>query len=143
MSVLAPRVTADVRLLTATKEMQRYEQVDCPVTHLFAHGMYARRAFVPAGSLVVSKVHKTEHFYVVLSGRISVRIGEDLQEYGAGHMGVTKPGTQRMLLAIEDTTWVTFHPNPENLDSLKSLEEMIIESNPIPVLCPGSQPLLQ
>jgi quercetin dioxygenase-like cupin family protein len=119
--------------------MVQHEQVECPVTHRFTDGMYVRQIFMPEGILVASKVHKTEHFFTILKGRVSVKCGDKLQELEAGHIGVTKPGTHRLLYIHEDTVWVTFHPNPDNLTSLKELEEKIIEPHSIPELpCRGS-----
>lgn len=135
-------IAPDPDIVAAETVMAQHEQVECPVTHRFTDGMYVREIFMPEGILVASKVHKTEHFYVVLKGRVSVRIGDRVEEVAAGHLGVTKPGTHRLLYIHEDTTWVTFHPNPDNLTSLKELEEKIIAHHSIPELpCRGSLPL--
>lgn len=129
-------------ILGAEAVMRQYEQAECPVTHRFTNGMYIRRIFMPEGTLVASKVHKTQHPFAILHGRVSVRDRDQWTELQAGHMGITEPGTHRLLYVHEDTVWVTFHPNPDNITDLVELEELIIESHEIPVLCPGSPPLL-
>ena len=45
------------------------EPVELPLTHRFTPGLYAREIFMPAGTLLTSRIHNTAHPYVVLSGR--------------------------------------------------------------------------
>lgn len=98
------------------------------VQHYFTRGLYTRRIFMPAGMLATSKVHKTQHPYVVLSGSVSVFIpGEPVQHIQAPFMGVTEPGTRRVLYMHEDTVWITFHPNPDDEDDLEVIEQRLIE----------------
>lgn len=87
---------------------------DCRLTHRFTPGMYAREFFMPAGTLVVSARHKTEHPFVVLSGRAAVWTEEGgVTILTAGHVGITKPGTLRVLYIHEDCRWITFHATTE------------------------------
>ena len=48
--------------------MGKLPTVQLPVTHHFAKGVYRRECFVPQGTLVTSKIHKTQHFFVILKG---------------------------------------------------------------------------
>jgi len=85
--------------------------VDLPVEHAFFPGLYRRTIFMPAGTLLTSKIHNTKHPYVVLSGRVRVALpGEPAVELTAGHQGTTMPGTRRLLYIVEDCRWATFHP---------------------------------
>lgn len=140
---LQPVVAPNPRIVAAESVMLDMPQVECPVTHRFTKGMYIREIFMPAGAWVASKIHKTEHPFTIMKGRVEVYNaieGEEIQELAAPHIGITKPGTHRMLHILEDTIWITFHPNPTDETSLKLLEEMIIEPHEIP--CLGSpQPL--
>lgn len=79
---------------------------------------------MPAGTLVVSRQHKTEHPYVVLTGRVMVSVpGEGVKVLEAGHVGITKPGTRRALYILEDCRWITFHPTKET-DLAKLQDEL-------------------
>ena len=72
---------------------------------------------MPAGSLITSKVHKTEHPYIVSYGKVAVSIdGDDWNEITAPYTGITKPGTRRVLYILEDCIWTTFH----RVDDMKS-----------------------
>jgi hypothetical protein len=128
-------------ILAAEAVLRQYEQADCPLTHRFTKGMYIRRIFMPEGTLVASKVHKTQHPFAILHGRVSVRDRDTWVELGAGHIGITEPGTHRLLYIHEDTVWVTFHPNPTDETDLEKLEAMIIEPHETPRLDEGSLPL--
>jgi len=81
---------------------------------------------MPKGSLVVSKIHKTEHPFVVISGHAAVWDAEQgVQQLRGGHVGITKPGTRRVLFIHEDCRWITFHPT-QKLD-VDEIEAEIIE----------------
>lgn len=99
-------------------------QVECPLVHRFTPGLYTREVFVPKGTLAISRVHKTEHPFAVLSGRATVWTEEGgVVTVCAGHLGITSPGTRRMVYAVEDLRWVTFHPTTET-DLAKLQEEL-------------------
>ena len=112
--------------------VDRFPAVECPVIHRFTPGMYSREIMMPAGSLITSKIHRTEHQFVVLSGLCRVYNAEDdsFLELSAGHVGITYPGTRRVLYMLEDTRWVTFHPT--QLTNLTDIESELIEPHDIP-----------
>ena len=86
------------------------ELIHGPLIHRFTDGMYIREIFMPAGSLWTSKIHKTEHPYVVSYGKASVSIdAKEWHEITAPYTGITKPGTRRILYILEDCIWTTFH----------------------------------
>lgn len=111
--------------------VDRFPPVECPVVNTFTPGLYSRKTTMPAGSIVTSKIHKTEHQFVVLAGRCKVYTEEaGVVEYKAGDSGITKPGTRRVLVMLETTTWMTFHPTDET--DIGVIEEQIIEPHDIP-----------
>lgn len=104
-------------------------QADIPLKHYFAPGLYAREMTIPAGVMLTGAVHKTEHLVTISAGRILVYQGEE----GEGAMDlrapatfVSKPGTKRVGIAIEDTVFTTYHAT-ENTD-IDSLVEELTES---------------
>jgi len=100
--------------------------VECPLLHRFTPGLYTREIFMPAGTMVVSRIHKTEHPYAVLAGRALVWTADaGVVEIKAGHIGITTPGTRRVLLIAEDCRWVTFHPTSET-DLAKLQDELTV-----------------
>jgi len=114
--------------------IDNFPLVDCPLVHRFTEGLYVREIFMPAGSLITSKIHKTQHQYFILKGAVSVWIDEGVEQYlEAPYIGVTEPGTRRVLYVWEDCIWATSHPNPDN-ENLEQIEERIIEKHDNPLL---------
>ena len=48
------------------------ELIEVPVVHHFAPGVYMRQMDASAGTLVVSKMHRTEHMNILLKGSLTV-----------------------------------------------------------------------
>ena len=112
-------------------ELSKLPQVHLTLIHRFTPGMYVREIFMPAGCFVTTRTHKTEHPYVVLSG-----VAEIIDEKGnseivsAGHIGITKPGTRRVLKIHKDCRWLTFHAT-EATDPDEIAEEITESTNPL------------
>src|SRR5689334_15204844 len=47
-------------------------EVDCPLQHVFAPGAYARTIFIPAGTVIVGKIHKHQHLNILSQGVVTV-----------------------------------------------------------------------
>jgi len=100
--------------------------IDFPVEHLFTPGLYTRVIFMPAGSLLTSKIHKTQHPFTIMKGRVSVWTKEQgIQHLEAPHFGITEPDTRRLLYVHEDTVWMTYHST--KLTDVAAIEAEIIE----------------
>jgi hypothetical protein len=105
--------------------MQTMEPSHHRHVHRFTPGLYIREIFMPAGMLCVSKVHNTEHPYIISKGVVSVFIpGKGVDVLSAPHTGITLPGTRRLLYIHEDVIWTTFHPT--DLTDLEEIEQAII-----------------
>lgn len=100
-------------------------QVDCPLTHRFAPGIYLREILMPAGTFIIGAEHRTEHFNVVLSGRALVMINGEVKEITAPTTFVSKPGVRKTLLILEDMRWQTLHPTDET--DLEKLEPLLVK----------------
>jgi hypothetical protein len=95
--------------------------------HHFAPGMYGREFSMPAGMLVVGKVHKHGHIMMVVKGRATVLDEFGRYEVAAGFVQASRPGAKRVVLAHEDTTFVTVHLNPTDTKNLDAIEAEHIE----------------
>ncbi len=95
--------------------------------HTFTPGLYSRTFIMPAGAVYTSKIHKTEHQFVVSEGHVTVKdvLTGEWADIRAPHLGITKPGARRVLIVHEKTIWTTFHPTTET--DLVRLEEQLIE----------------
>jgi len=109
--------------------MQEAEPVNCEVTHSFVPGFYVRTVVMPAGALITSLIHNTEHPYFVSEGVANVMINDELVEtIEAPYAGVTFPGTRRVLYIVETCKWVTFHPILDSEYPAQMLEEEVSEA---------------
>lgn len=96
--------------------------------HHFAPGVYLRYLTVPAGMLIVGKTHRHAHPMMVLSGRAVVLSEEGRVDVGAGYSYVSKPGAKRVVLALENTEFLTIHQNPDDGQDLTVIEAYVIDS---------------
>lgn len=122
LASMRPRVE---RLEAAMVDLR---QVDCPVRHYFAPGMYAREITIPAGAVVVGAVHKTEHLIVVSMGRLQIVTEDGTREVKAGDTIACKPGMKNAVHALENSRWTNFLPNPSNETDTAKLVEIYTES---------------
>lgn len=120
---------AQVKVDAIRKHFEQLPQVNCPLYHRFTPGLYIREIFVPAGTLLVTKIHKTEHPFVMTKGRVAVWTEESgVAQLTAPHLGITKAGTRRIIYIHEDCTWLTFHPTEKTaVDDIEA--EIILKPN--------------
>jgi len=105
--------------------LRQVEQVELPVVHRFTPGLYIRELSVPAGTAIVTQIHKQEHPFVISKGTIRVWTEEGgIVDLSAPYTGITQPGTQRVALALTDVVWTTFHPTQTT--DLKELERELV-----------------
>jgi signal-transduction protein with cAMP-binding, CBS, and nucleotidyltransferase domain len=107
------------------KALIEFPQAELVTEHYFADGMYARSLFREKGTVIVGKVHKKEHFYIVASGAIRVTDGEGARDIIGPSIVVSKPGTQRAVLALEDSLCITVHRT--DLKDLDEIEKEVVE----------------
>lgn len=114
-------------ILAFQNHLSQFEQVECPLTHRFAPGIYMREIFLPAGTFIVGKIHKHAHHNLILKGKCTVvtEFGRDTFDASEGHISfVSEPGTKRALYVHEDAIWITLHQT--HLTDLAEIEREII-----------------
>lgn len=108
------------------------------VKHHFGTGVYGRELFIPAGNVIVSRIHKGKTLNVIAKGVISVIDPETgYKTYTAPHVFVSSPMTKRIVIAHEDTLWITSHENINDSEDLEEIENRIIAKNFKEQLCLG------
>jgi hypothetical protein len=108
-----------------------YPQVECPLVHRFTNNMYIREIFVPAGTLLTSKVHKFEHPFVLSKGTITIWDGEEEIYISAPFCGITKENTRRIVFVLEDCVFTTFHVTDKKTVEEVEDEILIKHNNPL------------
>lgn len=103
-----------------------------PLEHHFAEGLYGRRIFCSAGSVIVTMKHLQQHLSIALKGHCTV-----VDEHGkkkevfAPNVWVTEAGTQRSIYCHTDVEWITVHANPDGIEDVEEIETSFAE-NPFP-----------
>ena len=114
--------------------LRNIESVECPLAHRFTDGLYVRELSIPKNTLVTSKIHKTQHQYFLMKGKVTVWAnGESPITIEAPYIGVTEPNTRRVVYVWEDCIWATAHGNPNN-ENEEEIEDRIIEKHDNPFL---------
>lgn len=117
-------MTAREDIATLQNVLSDLEQLNLEPVHHFSKGLYARELFLPAGSIVVGKIHKHEHLNVIMKGKVTVTTPYGTEDLEAPLIFESKPDTKRAVYAHEDTIWITFHPTEET--DLSIIEDQII-----------------
>jgi hypothetical protein len=106
---LLPEVPLRQRVENLQREISKLPQYEPKTTHTFHAGMYCREVWRPAGVLVVGKVHKKEHFYLIVSGTVAITTDDGVQLVTGPHLLCSTPGTKRAVYAETDALCMTFH----------------------------------
>jgi hypothetical protein len=113
-----------VLALEAIMLQMKDRQVDLPLTHHFAPGLYLREMFIPAGVTLTGMIHKTEHFCILSQGSVQVDTDEGVVTYSASSVIKSAPGAKRAIHALEDSVWINVHFNPTNEQDLDTIEKI-------------------
>lgn len=133
----------NIETLPTREDIQQLErclktapQAEIRTRHYFADGMYCREVWRARDTLIVGKVHKKEHFYVVLQGEVTV-VGDGQRErIKAPRILVSQPGTKRAVYAHEDSICMTVHRTFET--DMEAIERELVEEDPDAVFLPGN-----
>ena len=107
------------------KEISQLPQYEPPTEHIFHGGMYCRQVWCPAGCLIVGKVHKKEHFFMVVSGTVRVTTDDGVHTLTGPFLLCCKPGTKRAVYAITDALFMTIHRVES--DTVEDVESELVE----------------
>ena len=106
-------------------EMVKMPQAELLTEHFFSPGMYCRRVYRSAGTLIVGKVHKEPHFFLCAKGEIIAWTENGMKKLQAGDLIESKAGTKRVTLAVTDAIGITIHRTDKT--DLDEIEAELIE----------------
>ncbi len=113
-------------------------QPEFDTRHHFADGMYLRELIQPKGVVVVGKVHKREHFYVILSGDLTVVCDGKRERIKAPKIILSQPGAKRAIYAHENSSYMTVHRVDTTSHDLETIENELVEDDPSACYGPGN-----
>jgi hypothetical protein len=134
-----PTVRAPMRqkVDTLQAELSKLPQYEPETKHYFHAGMYCREVWRDAGVLVVGKVHKKEHFYLIVSGTVAITTDDGVQLVTGPHLLKSKAGTKRAVYSETPALCMTFHV----CDSVEvdAAEKELVEDDETVMYGPGNQ----
>lgn len=107
------------------EEISKMPQANVVTEHYFSDGMYCRKVFRSAGTLIVGKVHKKDHFFMCAQGEIIAWTEKGMKKLVAGDIIECKVGTKRVTLATVDSIGITVHKTDKT--DLDDIEAELIE----------------
>ena len=108
--------------------MHDIEQVDCPIEHYFAPGLFAREMTIPKGVCVVGAVHKTTNISCLSAGTVRLITDAGYVDHTAPKKVLIKAGSKNQWLALDDAVLTNYFPNPDNETDIAKLVERYTES---------------
>jgi quercetin dioxygenase-like cupin family protein len=102
---------------------------ELPLTHSFSDGIYIREIFIKKGMFAIGKIHKSDHTFFLIKGKLLLYSEDGVKEVEAPYYGNAKAGTKRVAVALEDTVFVNVHPNPNNIKEIEKLEDIFVVSS--------------
>lgn len=100
------------------------EQLDIPVVHHFAPGVYLREMHAPAGATIIGKTHRYDHACILSKGRVTVVSEHGTETLEAPYTFTAKAGAKRAFYVHEDIVWTTVHPTQTT--DLEAIERDVI-----------------
>ncbi|MBT9493859.1 MAG: hypothetical protein IV107_16290 [Paucibacter sp.] len=120
-----PRETVRAEILAIKDHLMTMdgEKLEMQVDHVFVDGMYMRRLHIPAGTLLVGKIHRKDCINAVESGDISVMTEFGSRRVQAGFIGSSRAGICKLGYAHVDTIFVNVFRTAET--SIEAVEREI------------------
>ena len=125
LELLRKDVPTREEILRLQDEMAKMPQAELKTEHYFSQGMYCRKVFREAGTIIVGKVHKKDHFFMCAQGQIIAWSEKGMVTLNAGDVLCSKSGTKRVTMAVTDAIGITVHKT--NKTDLDKIEKELIE----------------
>ena len=108
-------------------------QATAQLTHHFAEGVYVRAIYLPKGIALTSKIHRYDCVNIMARGHVRTVTTTQTEEVVEVYKGFAifsgTPGMKRAMVVLEDTVWITVHPNLDNERDIEKLEARLIATN--------------
>lgn len=96
--------------------------------HYSAGGVFIREAEYPAGCFIVGRVHKTDHLFVLLSGKLTVWTKDSKKTFTAPCVVESKAGTQRFGYFHQNGKVLNIHSLSEELSEDEIVDHFTVAS---------------
>ena len=100
-----------------------------PLKHYFVEGLYIREMFIKKNSFIIGKIHKQDHVWFLLKGKLLITTENDEKEIEAPFFSTSLAGTKKVGHALEDSIFINIHPNTSNEKDIDIIEKNIVVKN--------------
>jgi len=101
-----------------------------PLNHSFSEGIYIREMLMPKDGLIVGKIFKCSHHFILLKGKLLITMpDEETKIHTAPSWFACESNVRRVLLSLEDSVFMNILPNPDNETNIDILEERLLKDN--------------
>ncbi len=111
---------ANQQIARLEREMANHPPCEYGLVRRLTKGLYSREWSAKAGVKCTTRVHRTEHQFIISKGKVRIWTEADHWEtFTAPYHGITTPGTKRVLDILEDLVFTTFHATDKtNMDEI-------------------------
>jgi len=95
-----------------------------PIKSTFAGACYIREMFMPAGHIMTTKIHKKDHPFFLLKGKMTIASENFNGDIKAPYQGITIAGTKRVIYSHSDCILITVHSTDKL--TVEEVEEDVI-----------------
>lgn len=107
--------------------MRTMEQAECPVSHIYAPGLYVRKLSMKAGTVAIGHFQKFYHLNIFLKGKVLMVKDDGIKEImTAPQIFTGKPG-RKVGMILEDVEWLNIYPTSEQ--DVDTLEDTIFDKS--------------
>lgn len=124
------------RVRRLQEEVSKLPQYEPETRHYFHAGMYCREVWRQAGVLVVGKVHKKEHFYLIVRGTVAITTDDGVQRITGPQLLKCGAGTKRAVYSETDALCMTFHV--VDATTVEDAERELVEPEDADIYAPGN-----
>ena len=114
-------------VLKLEHEIKKMEQVECPLKHYFSDGIYVREITMPAGAVIIGKIHKYSHMNIISKGHVTFSDETGIRTIKAPYTFRSNAGSKKALYIHEETVWSTIHPTKET--DIEKIEKEVVTEN--------------
>lgn len=105
-------------------ELALLPQVETKLDHHFSDGVYGRALTIPAGTLIIGKIHKFKVLNILLKGEVTVASIDGVKRFKAPFIYTSGIGAKRLIFAHEESIWMNVLPTEET--DLETIEQKFI-----------------
>ena len=120
------------KILSLESSLREFPQLELPLTHVFAFGLYAREITIPKGTIMTGRIHKNVDLNIVYYGDMDVMTEHGMKRVQGPCMFKGRANTKQIGYAYEQTRWVTVHAT--ELTDLREIEEALFADEGKPLL---------